>query len=57
MNGYIAQLASGRYALTGRIPKQGKPEKFTAPGWVSASVPSMIFHALRPWEQEAHEWQ
>ncbi|MGC6485029.1 MAG: hypothetical protein ACON4P_05085 [Candidatus Puniceispirillales bacterium] len=55
---HIAQLASGRYALTGRIPKPGKPEKFTA-HWMGVSIGPVddIPYALRPWEQEAHEWQ
>ena len=55
---HIAQLASGRYALTGRIPKQGKPEKFTA-HWMGVGIGPIddIPYALRPWEQEAHEWQ
>ena len=55
---HIAQFASGRYALTGRIPKPGKPEKFTA-HWLGVAIGPIddVPYALRPWEQEAHEWQ
>ncbi len=55
---HVAQLASGRYSLTGRHPKPGKPEKFSA-RWLGVPIGRIdaIPYALRPWEQEAHEWQ